>query len=204
MSKIKLCALLCQLVVPALALDTVALLEAGPSKELLQGKKPIKAEAKGSAPVNFDAALQVLRHPDFIANVQDAYCKLIDDDGTPEFTIQQTSTNTYFYVNRKDERTDISEVMRKKTSEESFDIILYSAGKRFFGKYQALIHIHVTKDGENKSTYVASVYAYPENAVSRFFVRHLGLVERYFKKKTGHMTEIVTTITCSLCEEDVG
>ena len=206
MSRIKLCALcvlLWQCVVPVLALDTLALLEAGPSKTLLEDKKPIYAEAKGSVPVNFDAALQVLRHPDFITHVQDAYCELIDEDGTPEFTIQKTSTNTYFYVNRKDERTDITEVLRRETAEGCFDIILYSAGKRSFGKYQALIHIQVVKDGKNKSHYVAAVYAYPENAFSRFFARHLGLVERYFKKKTGQMTGIVTTITCSLCEEEV-
>ncbi|VGO11692.1 hypothetical protein PDESU_00238 [Pontiella desulfatans] len=206
MSKMKLCALcvlLWQFVVPALALDTLALLGTGPSKTLLQDKKPIVAEAKGSVPVNFDAALHVLRHPDFITHVQDAYCELIDEDGTPEFTIQKTSTNTYFYVNRKDERTDITEVVRRETVEGCFDIILYSAGKRFFGAYQALIHIQVLKEGENNSTYVASVYAYPENAFNRFFARHLGVVERYFKKKTGHMSEIVTTITSSLCEEEV-
>ena len=203
MSRIKLCALFVLLwlfVVPVLALDTLGLLKAGPSKTLLQDKKPIYAEAKGSAPVNFDAALKVLRHPDFITRIQDAYCELIDDDGIPEFTIQQTSSNTCFYVNRKGERTDITELLRRETAEGCFDIILYSVGKRFFGKYQALIHIQVTKDGKNKSRYVAAVYAYPENAVSRFFARHLGLVERYFKKKTGQMTGIVTAITCSLCE----
>ena len=183
-------------------LDTMALLDEGPSRTLLEGKKPIYAETSGRVPVNYSQALEILQQPGFMNNVQEAYTNLIDEDGTPEFTIQQTSANCYFYVNRKWERTDITEIMRRNTSADRFDIILYSTGQRFFGNYEALIHVRVKADGEGASTYVAAVYAYPENAVSRFFARHLGLVDRYFRKKTVHMTDMITTITCSLCGQD--
>jgi len=183
------------------ALDTLTLLEAGPSKALLENKKPIYAETIGQLPVDFIRALDVFEAPALMQNVQDAYCELIAEDGTPEFTISEAGTNTYFYVNRKGERTDIREVLRKKTSDETFDIVFYSAGKRFFGNYEALIHVRLSDAGKDGVSYTASVYAYPQNAISRFFARHLGLVERYFKKKTGHMTEIISTISCSLCEE---
>lgn len=186
---------------PAFAgLDTLALLEAGPSKTLLENKKPIYAETGGQVPVNYEQALEVLQDPGLMVNVQDAYCRLIDEDGEPEFSIRQTSSNAYFYVNRKGERTDITEVIRRETSDSSFDIVYFSAGQRFFGEYQALIHVRITAEEESNTRYTASVYAYPENAVSRFFARRLGLVKRYFKKKTEHMTEIITAISCSLCE----
>ncbi|QBG47211.1 hypothetical protein EGM51_07305 [Verrucomicrobia bacterium S94] len=185
------------------ALETVPLLPEGPSKTLLQKKKPIYAETSGSVPVNFKAALQVLLDPAFMTNVQEAYNTMIDDDGKPEFSIQQTSSNTYFYVNRKNERTDITEVLRKQNSETEIDIVLYSAGRRSFGKFQSVIHIRVEQESESVTRYTAAVYAYPENAVSRFLVRHLGLVERYFRKKTRNLTAMITTITSGLCEEAV-
>ncbi len=191
-------ALLC--VAKVQALETLPLLpEEGPSKELLESKKPILAETSGSVPVNFNDALQVLLDPNFMNNVQNAYNTMIDDDGKPEFSIQQTSSNTYYYVNRKNERTDITEVMRKQNAETEIDIVLYSVGKRSFGKFQSVIHIQVTQESPSVTNYTAAVYAYPENGVSRFFVRHLGLVDRYFRKKTAHLSAMVTTIVCGLC-----
>ena len=184
------------------ALETVQLLPTGPSRALLEGKKPILAEMHGVVPVNFGEALSVLRHPQFIHHVQQAYNERIDDDGIPEFTIQQASTNTYFYVNRKGERTDITEILRQQAADSEFDMILHSTGRRSFGQYQAVIHIQVTAAGEEESDYTAMVYAYPENAVSRFFARHLGLVERYFRKKTVQLTSMITTITLNLCEKN--
>ena len=59
--------------------------------------------------------------------------------------------------------------------------------------------MQLTQEGEGNTRYTASVYAYPENMLSRFFARSLNLVDGYFKKKTAHMTEIITTISCSLC-----
>jgi hypothetical protein len=183
------------------ALETKSLLPDGPSKALLETKKPIYSEASGTVPVDFSQALKVFTHSNFLSNVQTAYNEQIDDDGTPEFNIEQTSAHTYFYVNRHGERTDISEIMRAAASDSVFDIILYSTGKRSFGKYQALIHVQITDCGEQAVHYTAAVYAYPENMFSRFFARHLGLVDRYFKKKTTLLTEMITVITCSLCDE---
>ena len=188
------------MVAPAYALDTMGLLREGPSKVLLGNKKPIHAKTKGVVPIEFVQAMDVYAQPDLLSRVQEAYCKLLTDSGTPEFSINQSSSNTYFYVNKDMQRTDITEVLRRQTSDDTFDIILYSAGTRFFGDYQAVVHVQLTASGDDTTQYHASVYAYPENAFSRFFARRLGLVRRYFKKKTGHMTEIITTISCSLCE----
>lgn len=185
------------------ALETKALLPDGASKNLLENKKPLYCETEGVVPVDFAQALKVFAHPDLLVNVQAAYTEKVLEEGAPEFSIQQTSETEYHYVNRKGERTDIAEVMRAKTSGETFDIVLYSTGKRFFGKYQAVIHVQLLDCGEAGVGYVASVYAYPENAVSRFFARHLNLVEKYFNKKTEHLTEMITVISTSLCEEEL-
>lgn len=183
----------------AYAMDTVSLLDEGPAKQLLEGKKPICAETSGEVPVPFDQALAVFAQSNLLGRVQQEYCELLTDDGKPEFAINQTSTNTYFYVNREGERTDITEVLRRQTGGDTFDIVLYSAGKRFFGHYEAVIHVQLARSAEGATDYTAVVYAYPENAFSRFFARHLNLVERYFAKKTNQMAGIVTTISCSLC-----
>jgi hypothetical protein len=202
MSKIKLCvlcALLWQLPFPAFALDTLSLLSPGTAKQLLENEKAIHATASGEVPVSFTQALDVLKQPDFMNSVQKAYVEKVIDDEKPEFSIIQTSTNAYHYVNRKGERTDVVELMRRQTRGDSFDIILYSWGKRSFGKYQAVIHVQVLADGKGQCRYDSSVYAYPENVVSRFFARHLGLVERYFTKKTKHLSEMIAVIACRLC-----
>lgn len=178
------------------------MLPEGESKSLLASKKSINANAEGVVPIKFSKAMEVYAQDALLTRVQTAYCDLLAEGGVPEFTISQSSSNTYFYVNNEGQRTDITEVMRRKTSEDTFDIILYSAGRRFFGDYQAVVHVQLTDAGNDETHYSAIVYAYPENAVSRFFARHLGLVERYFKKKTCHMTEIITTISCSLCNAD--
>ncbi len=186
----------------AQALGTAALLPAGPSRALLENKKPICCAAEGVVPVDYAQALKVFSHPDLMANVQRAYAEQVLDEEAPEFSIQQTSPVDYHYVNRKGERTDITEIMRAETTESTFDIIFYSAGRRFFGQYEALIHVQLLDCGEAGVGYTAAVYAYPENAVSRFFARHLGLVEKYFNKKTARMTDMITVISRCLCAEE--
>ena len=195
-------ALLAGLLPPAApALDTLVLLDAGPPKVLLESRKPILAETTGQVPVDFDRALEVFSEPTLIQDVQEVYCELIAEDGTPAIVISQSGSNTYFYVTRKGERTDITEVIRRKTDKDTFDLVFYSTGRRFFGEYETVIHVQVTDAGKESVHYKARVYAYPENAFSRFFARHLGLVERYFRKKTAHLAEIITTVSYSLCNE---
>jgi hypothetical protein len=195
---------LCILAMPAVsqlhALETLSMLETGPSRTLLERKNPIKATTKGTLPVKFVGMMRVLSEPDFLENIQRAYSELIIEGETPEFRINKTSDKTYYYINKNGERTDILEVLRRKTSDTTFDIILLSSGKRFFGNYEALIHVQITRKGEQVD-YVSSVYAYPENVISRFLARRLGLIERYFRNKASHMTGIISIISCKLCEQ---
>ena len=189
------------LVCGALALDTASQLPEGAAKKLLS-KKTIKVDVEGTLSVSYSNALTVVERPGLLREVQEAYADLLGEGETPEFTIHQTSTNTYYYVNKDDERTDISEVVRGPEKAGTFDLVYYSFGKRFFGRYEAVIHIRLMQGPNDELRYVCTVYAYPENGFSRFFARHLGLVERYFNDKTEHMDGIISSIAGTLCQSD--
>ena len=152
--------------------------------------------------MNSTGRMTVVERPGLLREVQEAYADLLGEGETPEFTIHQTSTNTYYYVNKDDERTDISEVVRGPEKAGTFDLVYYSFGKRFFGRYEAVIHIRLMQGPNDELRYVCTVYAYPENGFSRFFARHLGLVERYFNDKTEHMDGIISSIAGTLCQSD--
>jgi hypothetical protein len=191
------------LLVPALSLaaiqtlETVELVSDDLSRALLN-KKFIGAETGGTVPVPLREAVAVLERPDFLTRVQDEYEKLLPSGKRPEFKVEQNPDGTWFYVNKYGERTDIRQVAGRKTGTDSFDLAYYTHGRRFFGFYQALIHVRLT--GTWSSTdYTVAVYAYPENGVSRFFARHLQLVERYFKSKTGEISAIAVQISTRLC-----
>ncbi len=119
----------------------------------------------------------------------------------PEFTVQQSSSNTWFFINGNQERTDIAEVAGRLTGADTFDLAYYTQGRRFFGHYQALIHIRLTGAGDS-TAYTVAVYAYPENGFSRFFARHLQLVEKYFRSKTSEISELAVQISTKLCDPD--
>ena len=170
------------------------------SCELL-AKDYIFAETGGTVPVRMDLVIPALRDPAFLTHLQDEYEKTLPDGKRPEFSIQQSASNTWFYINQKRERTDITEVAERLNGTDTFDLAYYTQGRRFFGSYQALIHIRLTGTG-NSTDYAVAVYAYPENGFSRFFARHLPLVERYFQSKTDEISGVAAQISTRLCSRE--
>lgn len=188
---------------PALSLAAIkapetAMLVSDDLSRALLNKKFIGAETGGSVPVSLREAVEILGRPDFLSRIQDEYEKLLPPGKHPEFKVAQTPDGTWFYVNKYGERTDIRQVAGRKTGAGSFDLAYYTQGRRFFGFYQALIHVRLTGTGSS-TDYTVAVYAYPENGVSRFFARHLQLVERYFDSKTGEISAIAVQISTRLC-----
>ena len=189
--------------VPVLALELpeiTALVSDNLSLTLLK-KEFIYAETEGTVPVSIHSAISVLQQPSFLTRVQEEYEKLLPSGKHPEFTIQQSATNTWFYINKKQERTDITEVAGRMNGADTFDRAYYTQGRRFFGFYQALIHIRLTGTGDS-TDYTVAVYAYPANNFSRFFARHLQLVEKYFSSKTGEISELAVRISIRLCNDE--
>jgi hypothetical protein len=177
--------------------ETEGLVSDDLSRTLL-AKEFIYAETGGNVPVDIGSAITLLRQPSFLTRVQEEYESLLPPGKQPEFTVQQSATNSWFYINKKQERTDIIEVASREGADDTFDLAYYTEGRRFFGFYQALIHVQLT--GEDESTrYTVAVYAYPENLVSRFFARHLNLVERYFRSKTDEISVLAAQISTRLC-----
>jgi hypothetical protein len=180
--------------------ETVALVTDALSRELLE-KKVICAETDGTVPVDIQSAISILQQPSFLTNVQKEYARMLPPGKRPEFAVQQSSARTWFFINGHQERTDITEVAGRVTGVDQFDLAYYTQGRRFFGCYQALIHIRLTGDG-NSTRYTVAVYAYPENGFSRFFARHLNLVENYFRSKTGEISELAVRISTRLCNPE--
>ena len=165
------------------ALETAKLLTDADARALLE-KKCIRTEAYGMLPARFDAAASYLNQPGLVQRIQGEYRCSVSRDGTIDFPIVGTGNGEYHYVNEKNQRTDLFELCRRQTSDSTFDLIYLAKGKRYFGKYEVLIHIRVVDAQTAGILYIAEIHAYPRNAALRFFARRFGTVERYFQRKT--------------------
>ena len=175
------------------ALNTVGLLTDTASKALLE-KKCIRTEACGVLPARFDAVVSYLSQPDLVQRIQREYRCSVSKDGTIDFPIVGTGNGAYYYVNEKNQRTDLFELCRRQTSDSVFDLIYHAKGKRYFGKYEVLIHIRVVDAEAAGTLYIAEIHAYPHNGPLRFLARRFGTVERYFQRKTRLIARVSTKI----------
>lgn len=175
------------------ALDAAALLEGYPEASLLE-KNCIRTDVGGVLPVRFETVVKWLSQPDLIQQIQREYRRTVSKDGTVDFPIVGTGNGTYHYVNEKKQRTDISELCRRRTSATTFDLAYLAEGKRYFGKYETLIHIHVVDAGAAGTIYTVSIHAYPRNPLVRFFARRKGKAEEYFRRKALLIARISTKI----------
>jgi hypothetical protein len=153
------------------------------SFELLE-KKCIQTETCGLLPTRFETVVQYLNEPDLVQRIQADYRRSISRDGTLDYPILDNGPGSYYYVNEKKQRTDISELYRVQTSDSSFDLAYHAEGSRYFGAYEVLIVVRVIDAGPAGAVYTASVYAYPHNGPIRFLARRFGTVEKYFQRKT--------------------
>jgi hypothetical protein len=181
-------------------METRALVSDKLSCALLE-REFIYAETGGMIPVGFCSAMSVFQQTTFLTRVQEEYEKTLPSGKCSEFTVQQSATNTWFYINKKQERTDIKEVAGRVTGADTFDLAYYTQGRRFFGMYQALIHIRLARCGD-ETGYTVAVYAYPENGLCRFFAQHLPPVEKYFRDKTSEISETAVRISTRLCNSE--
>jgi hypothetical protein len=175
-------------------METETLLNGHESTALLK-KKCIQTTVSGVIAPRWDVSIQLLAQPDFIPWIQSAYQRSVSPDSTLSFPIIETSDGEYHYLNEKNQRTDIFELYRSQTSDTTFDLIYLAKGKRFFGKYEVLIHVHAIDACTAGTVYTASIHAYPKNGPLRFFARRMGSVERYFQNKT----KMIANITEKIC-----
>ena len=187
--------------ISAQGLETAKLLNGHESTGLLE-KKCIRTEVSGVLSPRWTLSTKMLSQPDFIQWIQTEYQRSVSKDGTISCPVIETGEGEYHYVNKKEQRTDIFELYRGQTSDTTFDLIYLAKGKRFFGKYEVLIHVHAVDAGAAGTIYTASIHAYPNNGPLRFFARRMSSVERYFENKT----RLIANITGKICSgmEDAG
>lgn len=162
----------------------------------------IEINGSGDVPVAFRAAKDVFESDNILDLIQAAYDDMLPEGEEPEFVIETVGPNAWQYVNLAGETSRILQLHRTFARNGEGHLVLYSDGDRFFGTYRAVIDITVRDAGESASAYAVTVYAYPENAVSRFFARHFGMAERYFRNKTREITDISVAISRYLLAED--
>ena len=157
----------------------------------------IEIHGQGTVNIPFPAARDLFESDRILDIIQESYADLLPKGEEPEFVVEAAGTNAWHYTNRKQETSRILELHRSFTGDLGGHLVFYTEGQRFFGTFRAIIDIHVSEAGpeEDACTYKVIVYAYPENAVSRFFARHLGIAERYFHQKTKDITALSIAIS---------
>ena len=186
------------------AVDPVgSLLETNTYAVSVLEKKNIYVEVDGTVDVDFPTALQALQIDDLLDRIEDAWVATQNED--IYFEINQEDDVTYSYIDRKGNPTKIVEIGRFFTTREDgktqLDMLFFSEGKRFFGKFEALSRMTAwPSDAAGKTDYTSSVYAYPKNGFSRFFARHLRLVDRFFRKETKIIEDYAADISRHIVE----
>jgi hypothetical protein len=106
---------------------------------------------------------------------------------------------SYRYTNRKKQESEILEVCKVHNTGDAFHVVYHARGERFFGEFEALIHVRAAEADNGLVRYRLSVYAYPENRLSRFVARNVGVVRRYFESKAAEVSVLAVEICCRLC-----
>lgn len=157
----------------------------------------------GQMALAYTGMARAFASPDLLGNIQREYAHQLPPGEQPEFVIQQTAPGSYHYVNQHGQESHIREVHRAERTGPATDLVLHTWGRRFFGRYEAVIHVCVFPVAEQQLGYRTVVHAYPENGVSRFLARHLGLVERYFRSKTAELETLSIRLGDALCAPEV-
>lgn len=193
--------LLCLITVFVLASGAQAALPvslaASPEVQSLLTNDCIRIEASGAAAARFADLLSVNGRDDLLEAVQREYAAMLPKGKQPEFEIQQTGPGAYFYLNCKNQESHLTELMRDLQPDGKLHVVYAVSGDRFFGPFQALVHIEIEASGDDKVAYHAEVYAWPENQLVRGAARGLRFaIESFFNSKTRYMTGLVLDI-CS-------
>jgi hypothetical protein len=183
------------------ATGTADLLTDPAAKEILE-KKCIRFGTTEVLTVEFDTACRILIQPQLLQAVQEEFIRSISKTGKVDFPVIETAPGTYYYINEKGKRSDITEHYRRKTNEHTFDYIVQASGKRFFGGYDVIIHLQVIDAEPAGIIYSVNTHAYPRNMLTRFSARKLGPVKNYFKKKMKLISYVAREIALGLCEKE--
>ena len=187
----------------AWALPTVDRIASDTGAVAVLAQRCIVVTTTGQLALAYAGMARAFASPDLLGDLQREYAHQLPAGEQPEFVIRQTAPGFYHYVNRHGQESFIREVHRAEHAGPVTELVLHAGGRRFFGRYEAVIHVAVYPVEPGELGYTAIVHAYPENGVSRFLARHLGLVERYFRSKTEEIEALSSRLGAVLCAPDL-
>ncbi len=165
------------------------------------GKKCIRLGTSEVLPIKFKTACVVLKQKKLVLAIQKEFIRSISNHGAVDFTILEHGPGEYYYINEKEQRTDIIELYRKQTDEFSFDYIVMAHSKRFFGTYDVIIHLQVVDAGPTGIVYSVNVHIWPHNWLTRSSHK-IGLTRSFFKKKMKLISWVAREIGTGLSEQE--
>jgi hypothetical protein len=180
--------------------DPAAFAQSRPKAAAVLTNHFIRVDASGRVDTAFDAARAIFCDEGAFQTIQAEYARMLPEGETPEFVVQRISPTDYYYVNRKGQRSEVTELYRRGPTDTDVEVVYHVKGRRFFGGFQALVRVVVSKRDAGGLEWRAAVFAYPESAAPRFFARHLGIVGRYFRSKTDDVSELFIRIGRRLCD----
>ena len=154
--------------------------------------------SSGTVDISFETALAVVGRDSLLVDVQRAHAATLAPGQKAKFAITQPASNTYHHVNSKKRVTRIRELRRVTDGHDKFDILFYVTGDRFFGRFEALVHVVVRRVNDNEVRIQGVLYAYPHSAPVRFIARRRP-VRAYFRKETDEVTGRGIRILRDLC-----
>lgn len=182
------------------ALDTIELVSDPSALEILN-KKCIRLGTSEVLPIEFKTACKALEQPRLVQAMQDEFCRTVSNNGEVDFPIVQISRNEYYYFNENGKRSDIKELYKKQTDAHSFDYIVLASGKRFFGKYDVVVHLQIIDAGTAGIIYSVQVHAWPHSWLTRSSHK-IGLTKSFFKKKMKLVSWVAREVGSGLCEQE--
>jgi hypothetical protein len=195
-----LCAAFAAIAAPAETNDLHSLTaHHAPSAALLE-RNTIHVQGRGTLTVDFHAAMRVLSQSNLLDRVQEEYALSLPEGQQPEFVLCPAGSNTWTFVNRRGQYSEVCEVARVPVTTNALAAVFYARGERFFGLFESLTFIQVAADEQGRIGYTVEVRAYPHQPVCRFLIRHLGLVERFFRDKTKELEAVSARVCGRLCE----
>lgn len=178
-----------------------------PDELRLWAAKALRIPVEGCLTASFSKAHAVLQSSNLLEQVQQAYAAQLPVGKKPEFEVMPAGEGRYYYVNKDDERCDIRELWRSTDTNTSFQCAFYVTGERFFGRFESLITLRVTRSSAlppETLSYVTDVRICPHSAAARVLLRHMPGIELYFRKKADEMRRILATIFTHLAGPGTG
>ncbi|OGV71901.1 MAG: hypothetical protein A3K19_07315 [Lentisphaerae bacterium RIFOXYB12_FULL_65_16] len=181
--------------------DITVLLKDQAGAQALLASNPIHVHAAGHVDATFDRAVAMFMSKEVLDDVQAEYARQLPAGETPEFVVHQTESGQYHYVNKDKQRSEVRELYKATGPDGALDAIFLAEGTRFFGAFEALVHLNARPGAAGKVDYDLNVYARPRNSVCRW-LGHLPPVRKFFQNKTQEVADLSARICAHLSRRE--